>query len=84
VSKTEDKSIVPHIRFKMLRGLSADSEKVIFLNDKNLEVLKGYKAYAQMNRQGEIHIILTGLNKKSSKNLFDVLEALKPKEILSQ
>jgi hypothetical protein len=68
----------------MLRGLSTDSEKVIFLNDKNLEVLKGYKAYAQMNRQGEIRIILTGLNKKSSQNLFDALEALKPNEILSQ
>ena len=84
MSKTENKSIVPHSRFKMLRGLSTDSEKVIFLNDKNLEVLKGYKAYAQMNRQGEIRIILTGLNKKSSQNLFDALEALKPNEILSQ
>jgi hypothetical protein len=68
----------------MFKFLSADSEKVIFLNDKNLDVLKGYKAYAQMSRQGEIHIVLTGLNKKSSKNLFDALEALKPNEILTQ
>jgi len=49
----------------MLRYLSKSSEKAVFLNDKNLEVLKGYKAYVQMNRQGEIHVVITGLNKDS-------------------
>jgi sortase (surface protein transpeptidase) len=60
----------------MLRYLSKSSEKVVFLNDKNVEVLKGYKAYVQVNRQGEIHIIIAGLSKDSSKTLFDNLEAL--------
>jgi len=57
--------IVPRNTFKMLRYLSKSSEKAVFLNDKNLEVLKGYKAYVQMNRQGEIHVVITGLNKDS-------------------
>ncbi|MBN1244797.1 hypothetical protein JXA31_04310 [Candidatus Bathyarchaeota archaeon] len=56
---------------------------MVFLNDKNIEILKGYKAYVQMNRQGEIHIIITGLNKDSSKNLFDNLEALNTADVIS-
>ena len=67
----------------MLRYLSKSSEKVVFLNDANFEILKGYKAYVQMNRQGEIHIIITGLSKDSSKNLFDNLEALNKADIIS-
>jgi hypothetical protein len=67
----------------MLRYLSKSSEKVVFLNDANLEILKGYKVYVQMNRQGEIHIIITGLSKDSSKNLFDNLEALNTADIMS-
>jgi hypothetical protein len=67
----------------MLKYLSKSSEKVVFLNDKNLEILKGYKAYVQMNRQGEIHIIITGLSKDSSKNLFDNLEAINTADIIS-
>ena len=67
----------------MLRYLSKSSEKVVFLNDANLKILKGYKAYVQMNRQGEIHIIITGLSKDSSKNLFDNLEALNTADIMS-
>jgi hypothetical protein len=67
----------------MLRYLSKSSEKVVFPNDANLEILKGYKAYVQMNRQGEIHIIITGLSKDSSKNLFDNLEALNTADIMS-
>ena len=57
--------------------------KVVFLNDANLKILKGYKAYVQMNRQGEIHVIITGLSKDSSKNLFDNLEALNTADIMS-
>ena len=84
VEKTNsEESIVPRNTFKMLRYLSKSSEKVVFLNDKNLEILKGYKSYVQMNRQGEIHIIITGLNKDSSKNLFDNLEALNTADIIS-
>ena len=56
---------------------------MIFLNDTNLESLKGYKAYVQMNRQGEIHIIITGLSKDSSKGLFDNLEALDTADVVS-
>ena len=67
----------------MLKHLSKTSEKVVFLNDANLKILKGYKAYVQMNRQGEIHIIITGLSKDSSKNLFDNLEALNTADIMS-
>ena len=50
---------------------------------KNLEILKGYKAYVQVNRQGEIIIAITGLSKGSSKNLFNDLEAIKKTEIIS-
>ena len=78
-----EESIVPRNTFKMLRYLSKSSEKVVFLNDANLEILKGYKAYVQMNRQGEIHIIITGLSKDSSKNLFDNLEAINTADIIS-
>jgi hypothetical protein len=78
-----DKSILPRNTFKMLRHLSRNSEKVVFLNDKNLEVLKGYKAYVQVKRQGEIHVVITGLNKDSSQKLFDDLEALNTAEITS-
>jgi len=78
-----EESIVPRNTFKMLRYLSKSSEKVVFLNDTNLEILKGYKAYVQMNRQGEIHIIITGLSKDSSKGLFDNLEALDTADIVS-
>jgi hypothetical protein len=36
-----------------------------------------------MNRQGEIHIVITGLNKNSSQKLFDDLEALNTADITS-
>jgi hypothetical protein len=70
VKKTNSEdSIVPRNTFKMLEHLSKSSEKVVFLNDASLEILKGYKAYVQMNRRGEIHIVIPGLSKDSSKNL---------------
>jgi len=67
----------------MLKSLSKSSEKVVFLNAKNLEILKGYKAYVQMNRQGEIILVITGLSKGSSRSLFDDFEAIKKTEIIS-
>jgi hypothetical protein len=76
-------SIVPRSTFRMLKSLSKSSEKVVFLNDKNLELLKGYKAFVQMKRQGEIHLVITGLSKDSSKNLFDKLESLNTADITS-
>jgi len=76
-------SIMPRSKLWMLKNLSKGSEKVVFLNDKNLESLKGYKAYVQMNRQGEIHMIITGLSKESSKSLFDKLDAMKTADIVS-
>ena len=76
-------SIVPRYPLRMLKSLSKSSEKVVFLNGKNLELLKGYKAYVQVNRQGEITIVITGLSKRSSKSLFDDLEAIKKTEINS-
>jgi sortase (surface protein transpeptidase) len=67
----------------MLKNLAKGSEKIVFLNDKNLELMKGYKAYVQMNRQGEIHMIITGLSKESSKSLFDNLDSMKTADIVS-
>jgi hypothetical protein len=79
----EEESIVPRSPFKMLKYLSKGSEKVVFLNDKNLETLKGYKAYVQMSRRGEIQITITGLSEQCSRKLFDGLEAMKATEIVS-
>ena len=78
-----EESIVPRSPFRMLKHLSKNPEKVVFLNDKNLEALKGYKAYVQTNRQGEIHITITGLSKQCSTALFESLEALSEAEVVS-
>jgi hypothetical protein len=67
----------------MMREFRKAPEKIVFLNDKNLEQLKGYKAYVQVSREGEIHITVTGLNTASAKAFFDKLEALNPREIIS-
>ena len=64
----------------MMKALRKTPEKVVFLNDKNLEVLKGYKAYVQIRNEGEIHLTITGLSKQSIDVIFDKLEALNPKE----
>ena len=79
----KQESIVPRSPFRMLKNLAKTSEKVVFLNDKNLEMLKGYKAYVQTNRQGEIHITITGLSKPCSTSLFESLEALNATDIVS-
>jgi hypothetical protein len=80
---SKEGAIVPRSPFRMLGQMSKASEKVVFLNDKNLAVLKGYKAYVQVNRQGEIHITITGLSKQCSKSFFDNLEALNAAEVIS-
>ena len=67
----------------MMKKLRKTPEKVVFLNDKNLDVLKGYKAYVQTNRQGEIHITITGLSKQCSTALFESLEALNATDVIS-
>ena len=80
---SKEGAIVPRSPFRMLGKLSKASEKVVFLNDKNLEVLKGYKAYVQVSRQGEIYITITGLSKMRSTALFESLEALKAAEVVN-
>lgn len=85
----------PHIlRLKPKRGgfmpriswddlLRFKGEKVILLGKENLEKLRGYKAYVQVDDiHGEILITITGLT-RSSKQVFDSLKALKPEEIYS-
>ncbi len=79
---SEHGSIAPRIPPEMFKRLSGKSEKVVFLNDKNLELLKGYKAYVEMSQQGEIHIIITGLSSHRSKILFDSLMGMNETEII--
>ena len=50
----------------LMKNLRKASDKVVFLNDKNLEHLKGYKAYVQVSHQGEIHITITGLSEQGA------------------
>ena len=76
-------AIVPHLPYRLMKNVCKDSEKIVFLNDKNLELFKGYKAYVQMNRQGEIHVTITGLTKQNATVFFENLKALDPKEIVS-
>jgi hypothetical protein len=60
-------------------------KKVIFLNEKNISELIGYKAIVKLKdsltNRSEIHIILTGFSNNSAKNLFDKLEKLPLNEI---
>ena len=63
--------------------------KVIFLNDKTVELLNGYKAHLRLyesgekEEYGEIHVIITGKSFKSAKTLFDKLEEMDSNEIIS-
>ena len=79
----ETSSIVPRGRYWLMKDLRKAPHKIIFLNDKNLDLLKGYKAHVQANNQGEIHITITGLSDQSASTIFNNLEILKPKEIVS-
>lgn len=83
MSLRKEEAIVPRTPYWLMKNLAKDSEKIVFLNDKNLEQFKGYKAYVQMNRQGEIHVTITGLTKQNATIFFDNLKALDPKEIVS-
>jgi len=55
----KEDAIVPRLPYWLMKDVGKDSEKIVFLNDKNLEQFKGYKAYVQVNRQGEIHVTIT-------------------------
>jgi hypothetical protein len=65
--------------------------KVIFLNDKNLEILKGYKAEvikelsvlpdSYPSHHGSVSIVITGLSNKAAKALEASLIALPEEEI---
>ena len=79
----KENAIVPRLPYRLMKNSGKDSEKIVFLNDKNLEQFKGYKAYVQVNRQGEIHVTITGLSKQSATVFFDNLRALDSKEIAS-
>ena len=65
--------------------------QVIMLGDKNLEILKGYKAEVTKNlsvlpdvyprHHASISITITGLSNKAAKDLFDSLNPLPPEEL---
>lgn len=61
------------------------AKKIVFLNDYNLEYLKGYKADVRIcdGLKGtlELHIVITGFSACGSKALFENLVAMKPEEI---
>ena len=80
---SKEGAIVPRRPYWLMKDLHNIPEKVVFLNDKNLEVLKGYKAYVQVSREGEILITITGLSKQCSKSFFENLETLKTAEVVS-
>jgi hypothetical protein len=79
----KESSIVPRVPYWLMKDLRKAPEKEVFLNDKNLNLLKGYKAYVQANNQGEIHLAITGLSDQTVTAVFNRLEALSPKEIAS-
>jgi hypothetical protein len=80
---SKEGAIVPRRPYWLMKDLRNVPEKVIFLNDKNLGLLKGYKAYVQVRHEGESLITITGLSKQCSKSFFDNLETLNPKEMVS-
>jgi hypothetical protein len=80
---SKEGAIVPRRPYWLMKYLHNVPEKVVFLNDKNLGLLKGYKAYVQVSHEGEILITITGLSKQCSKNFFDNLEALNAAEVVS-
>lgn len=60
-------------------------EKIVFLNDENLAVLKGYKAavsiQAGLQDRFEIHVVITGFKLKTADALLFELKALPANEI---
>ena len=57
------------------------SSKIVFLGGNNLEKLRGYKAYLDLLPNGEVGLVLTGLNLASAKALYDSMEQMKDEEI---
>jgi hypothetical protein len=80
---SKEGAIVPRMPYWLMKNLRKASDKVVFLNDKNLEHLKGYKAYVQVSHQGEIHITITGLSEQGAATIVGKLEALNTNEIVS-
>ncbi len=80
---SKESPIAPRSPYWMIKNLRHGPEKIVFLNDKNLDTLRGYKAYVQATNLGEIHITITGLSTQSVNSVFNKLEALDQKEIVS-
>jgi hypothetical protein len=57
------------------------SSKIVFLGKDNLDKLRGYKAYLDLLPNGEVCLILAGLNLASAKALYDSMEQMKDEEI---
>lgn len=69
----------PFQRPWFLRGKLLKS-KVVFLDSKNLEKLRGYKVFVEVDPDhGEVKIIITGLLSRS-KDLFDSLLEMSKEE----
>jgi len=93
VNTISEKRLMPHIDYRYPRRPFPFlnkwecllDEKIVFLNKKTLEKLEGYKATVELKTgvglKREIHIIITGFSVRSSKVLFDSLEAMKKEEI---
>lgn len=54
--------------------------KIVFLGEKNLDKLRGYKAYLDL-RSESVCLTLTGLSLQSARRLFDSIEKMKDEEI---
>lgn len=80
---SKESAIVPLSWYRLIKNLHEAPDKVVFLNEKNLEHLKGYKAYVQVNRQGEIQLTITGLSEQAAATVVNKLDALNPNEIIS-
>ncbi len=55
--------------------------KIVFLSKDNLEKLRGYKAHLDLLPNGEVCLVLTGLNLASAKALYESMEQMKDEEI---
>lgn len=82
------KHFIPHIDNAKYPALHLDmfiiyDAKIIFLNDANLEILKGYKAQVLKSKK-ELTIVLTGLSEKAKDTLFSELKPLEVKQDAAQ
>jgi len=73
--------IVPHVTLDDLLKAFKFESKIILLGGQNLEKLRGYKAFVELDRgHGEIIITITGLF-ATSKEVFESLLPLGKEEI---